>query len=192
LLIERFPDPQSEIRHQSRDFFMANNMYEMLFLLDSSQVAGDLPAAVAKLHGNLEKHHAEILASRTWDERKPSYPIKSLKKNMKGLYYLIYIRCDPKNMAEMEADFKLNETIVRMLVLLIEPKLEEEMLAVAKDERALALQTAHDEPIDAVEGYESSGSRREWKIRGQKSEFRKVKSVVACRASRLKSLGIKR
>jgi small subunit ribosomal protein S6 len=140
---------------------MATNLYELMFLLDSSKMGGDTPGAIAKIHANLEKFHAEIVASRPWDERKPAYPIKTLKKNMKGLYYLIYVRCDPKHINEIEKEYKLNETIVRMLVLYIEPKLEEEMLAVAKDERALALQTAHDEAIDGVEGYEGMGSRKE-------------------------------
>jgi small subunit ribosomal protein S6 len=137
---------------------MPINLYEGMFLLDTSKMSGDVPGAVAKLHSVLEKHHAEILASRPWDDRKLAYQIRNHKK---GLYYLIYFRCDTKNLGELEHDFKLNETIMRLLILHIEPKLEEEMLAVARDERALALQTAHDEAIDGVEGYEAMGSRKD-------------------------------
>ena len=137
---------------------MPVNLYEGMFLLDTSKMSGDVAGAVAKLQANLEKHHAEILASRPWDDRKLAYPIRNQKK---GLYYLVYFRCDSKNLDELERDFKLNETILRHLILFIEPKLEEEMLAVARDERALALQTAHDEAIDGVEGYEAMGSRKD-------------------------------
>jgi small subunit ribosomal protein S6 len=137
---------------------MPVNLYEGMFLLDTSKMSGDVAGAVLKLQANLEKHHAEILASRPWDERKLAYSIRHQKK---GLYYLIYFRCDAKNLAELERDFKLNETILRYLILFIEPKLEEEMLAVARDERALALQTAHDEAIDVMEGYEAMGSRKD-------------------------------
>jgi small subunit ribosomal protein S6 len=137
---------------------MPMNLYEGMFLLDTSKMSGDVAGAVAKLHANFEKQHAEILASRPWDERKLAYPIRNQKK---GLYYLVYFRCDSKNLVELERDFKLNETILRHLILFIEPKLEEEMLAVARDERALALQTAHEEAIDAVEGYEPMGSRKD-------------------------------
>jgi small subunit ribosomal protein S6 len=137
---------------------MPMNLYEAMFLLDTSKMSGDVTGAVTKLHANLEKHHAEILASRTWDDRKLAYQIRNQKK---GLYYMIYFRCDTQNLAEMERDFKLNETIMRLLILHIETKLEEEMLAVARDERALALQTAHDEAIDGVEGYEPMGSRKD-------------------------------
>jgi small subunit ribosomal protein S6 len=133
-------------------------LYEGMFLLDTSKMSGDVAGNVAKLQSVLEKHHAEILASRPWDDRKLAYQIRNQKK---GLYYLIYFRCDTKNLVELEHDFKLNETIMRHLILHIEPKLEEEMLAVARDERALALQTAHDEAIDGVEGYEPMGSRKD-------------------------------
>ncbi|HLW65525.1 MAG TPA: 30S ribosomal protein S6 [Gemmataceae bacterium] len=137
---------------------MPVNLYEGMFLLDTSKMSGDVAGNVAKLHAVLEKHKAEILASRPWDDRKLAYQIRNQKK---GLYYLIYFRCDTKNLVELEHDFKLNETIMRLLILHIEPKLEEEMLAVARDERALALQTAHDEGLDAVEGYEPMGSRKD-------------------------------
>jgi small subunit ribosomal protein S6 len=138
---------------------MPMNIYELMFLMDLSKVEADVPAAVGQLHATLQKHQAEILASRPWDTRKPAYPVKNLKKSAKGLYYLIYIRCDSKRVPEMEQDFKLNESIVRMLVIHIEPKLVDEMLAVAQDEHALALQTAHDEGIDGVDGYEMPGHR---------------------------------
>jgi len=137
---------------------MASNLYECMFILDTSKMAGDVQGAVAKLHANLEKHHAEIVASRVWEERKLAYSIRNQKK---GLYYMIYFRCDATELADLEREYKLNETIMRLMILHIEPKLEEEMLAVAHDERALALQTAHEDASDSVEGYEPVGPRKE-------------------------------
>jgi len=121
-------------------------------------VAGDLPTAVTALHGTLEKRGAEILASRPWDERKLIYPIGNQKK---GLYYLIYIRCDANQIAEIEREYKLNESILRMMVIYIEPKWEEQMLAVAKDEHALALQgAASEDGIDGVDDFGGPPRRR--------------------------------
>jgi len=114
-----------------------------MFLLDPTKVAGDVPAAAQQLHTIFEKNHAEILASRPWDERRLSYPIGNHKK---GLYYLTYFRTESKNLVTIEHDCSLNETIVRSLVLKIDPKLVETMLALARDEHALALQVAADEP----------------------------------------------
>src|SRR5437868_15146409 len=126
---------------------MPANVYECLFLLDTSKVAGDVPAAAKQIHTILERHQAEILASRPWDERRLSYPIKGQKK---GLYYLTYFRSEGKNLVPMEQDVALNEMIMRSLVLRVDPKHVDTMLAIARDEHALALQVAPEAP-DAAE-----------------------------------------
>lgn len=123
---------------------MPANMYECLFLLDTNKVAGDVAAAAQQLHTIFERHNAEVLASRPWDERRLAYPVEGHKK---GLYYLTYFRTEGKNLVGIERDCQLNEMILRTLVLKIDPKLQETMLAVARDEHALALQTVpSDEP----------------------------------------------
>jgi small subunit ribosomal protein S6 len=129
---------------------MAANVYECMFLLDTTKVAGDLPAAVKQLHGILEKNQAEVLASRLWEpSRKLAYPIKGQKK---ADYYLTYFRTEGKNLDNIERDCKLVEIILRMLVLRIEPKLVDIMLQVARDEHAVALQTVTEPPEDELGG----------------------------------------
>src|SRR6266852_6546661 len=115
---------------------MPANVYECMFLLDTNKVAGDVPAAAQQLHAILERNHAEVLASRSWDERRLAYPVKGQKK---GLYYLTYFRSEGKNLVNIERDFALNETILRLLVIHIDPKLVDVMLALARDEHAFAL-----------------------------------------------------
>jgi small subunit ribosomal protein S6 len=115
-----------------------------MFLLDPNKVAGDVPGAAKQLHTLLERHKAEILASRPWDERKLQYPIKGHKK---GIYYLTYFRADSKSLIELERDVALSELILRHLILYVDPKLENILLAVARDEHALALQSVT-EPSD--------------------------------------------
>src|SRR5262245_16840017 len=128
---------------------MPANVYECMFLLDSTKVAGDVPAAAKQLHSILEKHQAEILASRPWDERRLSYPIGTHKK---GLFYLTYFRTEGKNLKPIEQDVALNEMVVRSLVLKIDPKLVDTMLALARDEHALALNNVQDEPAEEGAG----------------------------------------
>jgi small subunit ribosomal protein S6 len=130
---------------------MAVNTYECMFLLDPNKVSGDIPAAAQQLHTIFERHHAEVQASRQWDERRLAYPIKGHKK---GLYYLTYFRSEGQNLIEIERDFALNEMILRALILQIDPKLVDTMLALARDEHALALQSV---PEDAVEAAEHGG-----------------------------------
>src|SRR5438445_4831828 len=118
---------------------MPANVYECMFRLETNQVAGDVAAAAQQIRTILERNQAEILASRPWDERRLSYPVGGHKK---GLYYLTYFRMDGKNLLNFERDVALNETILRLLVLRIEPKHVDTLLAIARDEHALALQVA--------------------------------------------------
>src|SRR5437868_6282254 len=122
---------------------MPASVYECMFLLDTNKVAGDVTAATQQIQGLLERNQAEMLASRPWDERRLSYPVNGHKK---GLYYLTYFRMDGKNLLNVERDFALNEMVLRSLVLRIDPKHVETLLAIARDEHALALQVAP-EPV---------------------------------------------
>src|SRR3954469_13935322 len=115
---------------------MPANVYECMFLLDTTKVAGDLPTADKQLRTILERNHAEVLVSRPWDERRLAYPIKKQKK---GLYYLTYFSAEGTALAGIDRDSHLNEVILRHLPIRIEPKLVETMLSLAKGEHAVAL-----------------------------------------------------
>jgi small subunit ribosomal protein S6 len=132
------------------------NVYDCLFLLDTTKVAGDEAGAAQVLHGILEKHGATILASRRWDERKLAYPIGNQKK---GLYWLTYFQAPASSLPAMEPDFAICELVIRKMVYKIEAKWVETMLTVAKDERALALQIATDDSLDAGFGGGGGGDR---------------------------------
>lgn len=156
---------------------MAKHVYECLLMLDSSKVSGDVPAAVAAIEAILTKHHAEILASRPWDERRLVYPIKGQKK---ALFYLIYFNSEATNLVAVERDFKLNEPILRYLTLKIEPKLEETMLALARDPHALALQAVVDDPNDDFGDFGGGGrGRREHREPREPREHREPQTADA-------------
>ena len=133
---------------------MPVNSYEVLFLLDPTKTA-DLEAVKTQLHGMLEKYGAEILASRKWDDRKLAYPIKGQKK---GVYYLTYFKAESKRMSELEHDFRLNDLILRHMVSAIDPKWDEEMLAVARDDHRSALQLMHEESPEGGAGLAPPGA----------------------------------
>jgi small subunit ribosomal protein S6 len=141
---------------------MAVSVYECMFLLDTTKVAGDVAAADKTLRGILEKHHAEVIVSRPWDERRLTYPVRKQKK---GLYFLTYFSSEGKNLAEIEHDCALNEMILRMLILRIDPKLVDTMLSIAKGEHAVALHNIHEEPgdgggVSVIEGLEETPRRK--------------------------------
>jgi small subunit ribosomal protein S6 len=140
---------------------MPANVYECMFLLDTAKVAGDVPAADKQLRGLLEKNHAQVLVSRPWDERRLTFPIKNQKK---GLYYLTYFSSEGKNLPNIERDAALSELILRMLILKIDRKLVDTMLALAKGEHAVALHNYQEEPTaeagTPAEGGENGPPRR--------------------------------
>ena len=81
----------------------APNVYECMFILDTTKVAGDVAAADKVLRIFSSANHAEVLVSRPWDERRLAYPIKNQKK---GLYYLTYISTEGKNVVGIEKDMR--------------------------------------------------------------------------------------
>jgi small subunit ribosomal protein S6 len=122
---------------------MPANVYECMFILDTTKVAGDIATADKQLRTILEKHGAEVLVSRPWDERRLSYPIRNQKK---GLYYITYFSSEGKNITPIERDCAITEMILRMMVIKIDPKLVDTMLALAKGEHATALHNYQEEP----------------------------------------------
>jgi small subunit ribosomal protein S6 len=121
---------------------MPANVYECMFLLDTSKVAGDVAAADKAIRGILERNNAEVLVSRSWEERRLAYPIGNQKK---GLYYLTYFSAEGKSLTGIERDCHLSEMIMRKLVLRIDPKMVDTMLALAKGEHATALHNMQEE-----------------------------------------------
>jgi len=124
---------------------MPANVYECMFLLDTSKVAGDVANADKQLRTIFERNNAEVLISRPWDERRLTYPIRNQKK---GLYYLTYFSAEGKCLTGIESDCRLSEIILRQMILKIDPKMVEQMLAIAKGEHAVALHNIQDEPTD--------------------------------------------
>lgn len=115
---------------------MPVRLYETLFLLDSNKVASEPDASKAAVHGVLEKHGCEILVSRPWDDnRKLIYPIK---KHKKGYYHIIYYRTESTNQDGIEADYRIVDIVLRHLTSAIDPKWEDTMLDVARNDQSEA------------------------------------------------------
>lgn len=139
---------------------MPVNSYECLILLDPTKTSSDMEGVKNNLNGTLQKYGAEVLASRKWDDRKLAYPIRGHKK---GIYHLTYFKADSRKITEIEHDLRLNEVVLRHMVSVIDPKWDEEMLAVARDEHRQALQVMHEE---SPEGGAASGAPGEEGVPG--------------------------
>lgn len=90
------------------------DMYEGMFLVDSKRYAADPDAVQQSILGMLETVGANVVAERPWQEGKLCYPIEGMRK---GLYYLVCFTMNSKLEFELNRLCKLNEVILRQLVL---------------------------------------------------------------------------
>lgn len=125
---------------------MPANVYECMFLLDTNKMAGDEAGTVKHLQGLIERNHGEVLSSRRWlESSKLAYPVQGQKR---GLYWLMYFRCEGQYMTELETDFRLTETLLRYLVTKIDPKFVDKMLPIGQDGGPLFLVTVNEPPLE--------------------------------------------
>jgi small subunit ribosomal protein S6 len=99
---------------------LSENVYEGMFILDSNRYSRDPGAIVAQIPKVVEKFGGEMLASRLWNEQRLAYPIKGQRK---GTYWLTYFRLEGDQLSKLNREFRLNDNILRNLVLKIDDRL---------------------------------------------------------------------
>ena len=99
---------------------MATKVYEGMFLLDSNRYARDPGGVSGQVVQILEKCGGEILASRLWNEQKLAYPVEGHRK---GTYWLTYFRMDSQRQGELTRACRLNDNILRNLIIRIDDRL---------------------------------------------------------------------
>jgi small subunit ribosomal protein S6 len=107
--------------------------YETMFLLDPNKVSTDAEGTKTQIHHILERHGGTVIISRPWDyNHKLSYTIGKQKK---GAFHIIYYTMESTKQRELERDFALQEgLILRQLTLKVDPKWQEIVLGVAREE----------------------------------------------------------
>lgn len=112
---------------------MDKKTYEAMFLLEGGVT--DLQAASAPVAEMLAKVEAEMIALKPWDERRLAYEIDGHRR---GLYVLAYFKSDPGRIVELEHNCKLDERVLRLLVLRRETVSDAEVAAETPAARAAA------------------------------------------------------
>jgi small subunit ribosomal protein S6 len=91
-----------------------------MFIFDSNRFSrdpGGVSGAVAAL---VQKLGGEVLAARPWEERRLAYPINGQRK---GTYWLSYFRLESRQLSELNRECRLNESILRSLVLKVDDRI---------------------------------------------------------------------
>ncbi len=108
---------------------MADRVYEGMFLLDSNRYGRDPSGVSGRIGEMIEKCGGTIEVSRMWAEQKLAY---QMGRSRKGVYWLTYFRMESSRLKELNRAAQLNGDVIRNLVLALEPRLVDTIVAHAK------------------------------------------------------------
>ncbi|MGC3968691.1 MAG: 30S ribosomal protein S6 [Pirellulales bacterium] len=132
---------------------MAKHVYEAMFIFDSNRFGRDPGGVSGAIATIAQKFGGEILASRLWEERRLAYPINGQRK---GTYWLTYLRLESKELVNLNREISLNESIMRSLVLKVDPRIVDALVSHATQSSAAPAPAAapapRREPVAAAEG----------------------------------------
>jgi small subunit ribosomal protein S6 len=111
------------------------NVYEGLFIFDSARYNRDPEGVSHQTPALIEKLGGEILVSRLWEERRLAYSIKGQRK---GTYWLLYFRLDSQQLVEIRHQCAINDNILRVLFLKVDPRIVDALVTHAKSAVTLA------------------------------------------------------
>ena len=87
--------------------------YETLFILDPSLEEADIKDEISKVESLIIGLDGEITGVEPGGKRRLTYEIKG---NKEGYYTLITFRSDPAKISELERAYKLNEKVLRHII----------------------------------------------------------------------------
>ncbi len=105
---------------------MPTNVYEGLCILDANRYSRDPGGVSGQIAEMIRKFGGEVLVSRLWEERRLAYPIDGQRK---GVYWLAYFRLDAGQVAAMNRECRLSESILRALILKVDPRIVDALVS---------------------------------------------------------------
>ncbi len=122
-------------------------IYETMFLFDP--LTGNNNKKVQTIiHKLLDRADGELILMKKWDERKLAYEIKKQKR---GVYWLIFFKAPPRKIEQFERDIKLTENILRALVTRHDKLKEEDIIKKYGKQTQTEESETQDEPEEPIE-----------------------------------------
>ena len=90
------------------------NLYEGMFLVDSTQFANDPEGTTEAIMAILERAGATVVAHRPWQDGKLAYEIEGRRK---GLHYLVCFRMPGAGMDVITRQSHLSDVVLRQMVI---------------------------------------------------------------------------
>jgi small subunit ribosomal protein S6 len=90
------------------------NQYELIYIIQPELDSDATKAVDERVNQAITNNKGEITSSEMWGQRKLAYPIK---KYFEGYYVLHNVQMPPSAVTEVERIMRLNEDIIRFLVI---------------------------------------------------------------------------
>jgi len=103
------------------------NLYEGMFLVDSSHFANDPEATTEAIMAILERAGATVVAHRPWQDGKLAYEIEGRRK---GLHYVVCFRMPGAGISVVTRQSQLSDVVIRQMVIKHTPELFNAMVDV--------------------------------------------------------------
>ena len=126
---------------------MAVNVYEGMFILDSNRYARDVASVSGQIPEMIHKLGGQMLASRLWEERRLAYPIDGHRK---GTYWLTYFKLESGDLASLNRQCQLSDSILRTLFLKVDPRIADALVSHALAGTTAQRRAAEPAPVAAV------------------------------------------
>ncbi|AFI05100.1 30S ribosomal protein S6 [Helicobacter cetorum] len=97
--------------------------YETMFILKPTLVEEEIKAKIEFYKEVITKHSGVIETSLDMGMRNLAYEIK---KHKRGYYYVIYFKAEPSMILELERLYRINEDVLRFIVIKYDSKKEVE------------------------------------------------------------------
>lgn len=94
------------------------NKYEVMFIVRPDSSEEEKKTLFSQINDAVTKNNGKVTEANIWSEkRRLFFP---LKKHTEGVYYLMHITIDPLLVKELRHAYKLNEGILRVLIIKVE------------------------------------------------------------------------
>lgn len=91
--------------------------YELMVIFKPDLEDQALQEAVERLNGLIAARNGQISSSDVWGRRRLAYPIQDFRD---GIYTVTQLKLDPNGTDELERSLKLNDQIIRYLLIRVD------------------------------------------------------------------------
>jgi small subunit ribosomal protein S6 len=127
-------------------------MYELMYVVNTVLNDDQIDEICDRVAGYIRDNDGEVIEEERWGSRRLAYPIE---KKRNGYYGLVYFRSGPDFIARLDRALRINDDILRHLVLRYDAKMERHFEKQRREGAARAAAAAAGEPSEAAEAAEA-------------------------------------